>query len=147
MSSRRNADQLAGLLRAIADRLELDPNFLDQLMPTRTAAASSQSSDFADGLDLTSRYHEAGPDRFRDWLGEQSFEALQSFVVAGRFDTTGKVRRWKEKERVLDFLYREVQRRAKFGRTILPAAPPFAGSGSTSEGLTAVQEPDKSDGD
>jgi hypothetical protein len=142
MFSRRDADKVVALLRIIADRVEADPSFLEQLSRVRSPAAEPLPSDASDGQDLIGRYHDAGPERFRDWLAEQGLETLQSSVVAGRFDTTGKVRRWKEKERVLDFLYREVERRAKFGRTILPAAAPLVGKGD--EALP-VQEPDQLD--
>lgn len=119
MSSKfSDAKRFAYLLREIADRLEDDPKFLEELMPNKTQRKAN-ASDF----DLLFAIHEYGIESVRHQLAEMDIRELKILVAKNRFDTTGKVRKWKQKERIVDFLLDAVSRRADFGSSIFPASP------------------------
>jgi hypothetical protein len=119
MSSKlSDAKRIANFLRVLADRLESDPNFVEELMPPKTRKKPK-----APNFDLLSAIHQNGVESTRHQLMAMDIGELKSLISKNSFDTTGKVRKWKQKTRIVDFLIEAVSRRADFGDSIFPGAP------------------------
>ena len=58
---------------------------------------------------------EKGTDGFRDWVTSLAIEDLKKVISAHRLDATGNARKWKTKEKLVDFLIERVIGRSKQG--------------------------------
>ena len=119
MSSKlSDGKRIANFLRVLADRLENDAHFVEELMPPKIRK-KTKAPDF----DLLSAIHQNGGESTRNQLMVMDIRELKSLISKNSFDTTGKVRKWKQKARIVDFLMEAVSRRADFGDSIFPGAP------------------------
>jgi hypothetical protein len=119
MSSKlSDSKRIANLLRVLADRLENDATFVEQLMPPKIRK-KTKAPDF----DLLSAIHQSGAESTRNQLMAMDIRELKSLISKNSFDTTGKVRKWKQKAKIVDFLIEAVSRRVDFGDSIFPGAP------------------------
>jgi hypothetical protein len=119
MSSKlSDGKRLANFLRVLADRLENDANFVEELMPPKIRK-KTKAPDF----DLLSAIHQNGAESTRNQLMTMDIRELKSLISKNSFDTTGKVRKWKQKARIVDFLIEAVSRRADFGDSIFSGTP------------------------
>jgi hypothetical protein len=110
--------QIANFLRVLAERLENDANFAEELIPPK-----SHKKPKAPDFDLLSAIHQNGVESTRHQLTAMDIRELKSLCSKNSFDTTGKVRKWTQKARIIDFLIEAVSRRADFGDTIFPGTP------------------------
>jgi hypothetical protein len=114
MSSKlSDGKRIANFLRVLAERLENDANFLEELMPPKIRK-KTKAPDF----DLLSAIHQNGAESTRNQLTDMDIRELKSLISKNSFDTTGKVRKWKQKARIVDFIIEAVSRRADFGDSI-----------------------------
>ena len=119
MSSKlSDVKRIANFLRVLADRLENDANFVAELIP-----AISHKKATAPDFDVLSAIHQNGVESTRHQLSSMDIRELKSLISKNSFDTTGKVRKWTQKARIIDFLIEAVSRRADFGDTIFPGTP------------------------
>lgn len=114
-SQTTEAKRLARLLRAIADQLENNPNFLNELMPSKSKQVPKGSA-----FDLFSAIQEGDIEGVRQKLAEMDIKELKSLVYKYKLDTTDKVRKWKQKDRIIEFLIEAASRRADFGASVFP---------------------------
>jgi len=116
MSSKSSdAKQFARFLRVIADRLENEPDFLYKILPTKV-----QDLPIVSDFDLLSAVHDNGIETVRQRLATMDLDELKAMVFKYGLDTAGKVRKWKQKERIIDFLIESISRRVDFGTSVFP---------------------------
>lgn len=58
---------------------------------------------------------EMGSDRFREWVSSLEIDDLKKIISAHRLDATGNARKWKTKEKLVDFVVERVTDRSKQG--------------------------------
>src|SRR5262245_23204185 len=119
MSSKlSDGKRIANFLRVLAERLENDANFVEELMPPKIRT-KTKAPDF----NLLSAIHQNGAESTRNQMMGMDIRELKSLISKNSFDTTGKVRKWKQKVRIVDFIIDAVSRRADFGNSIFSGAP------------------------
>jgi hypothetical protein len=99
----------------LADRLENDESFVKELIPA-TGPKKPKPPDF----DLLAAIHQNGVESTRGQLAAMDIREVKTLVSKNSFDTTGKVRKWKQKDRIIEFLIDAVSRRIGFGDSIFP---------------------------
>jgi len=60
---------------------------------------------------------EKGTDRFREWVSSLEIDDLKKVISSHRLDATGNARKWKTKDKLVDFVVERVTDRSKQGGT------------------------------
>jgi hypothetical protein len=119
MSSKpTESKRLAELLRAVASRLDSDPDFLKNILKDSTGTRKPLPEKETPSVSLFEEIlcDEAG---LLMKLQDMELSELRAIVSEKRLDTTGKVRRWKTKNKVVDFIMEEARKRSRVGGTVL----------------------------
>jgi len=114
------------LRKALSDILERTSNVaLDENRPD--LALDAMPSPFA-------LIQEMGSVRFREWVSSLEIDDLKKVISAHRLDATGNARKWKIKDKLVDFVVERVTDRSKQGVT-------FKGYGDAN--VSAENDPNK----
>lgn len=118
---------IVSILRKIADLLDADPDFPDKLSAfldnyqevkvTREEPASEKGK--ITGFDIFAAIRTLGINDTRLKLADLEVDELKAIVSKNAMDTTGKVRKWKSKEKLIEFIIEVASRQMDFGKSIL----------------------------
>lgn len=117
---------LNDLVALLADEAARNPVFaarLDQLLaetPERKSARrKSPRAQMASPLDLHGELQARGEQEFRHWLREQPTDALLASIRAHDLDPSRRSAKWKEAEKLADFIADALQARLARGSAFL----------------------------
>lgn len=119
MPSSRDARDLARLLRAVATMIETKPELAAELSmqldgpdpESRPRRPRAQPPD----IDPYSLLREGGPERLRAVLLALNIEELKALVKARGLDSARLVHKWKDREKIVDFVVQRLTSRADVG--------------------------------
>ena len=126
----RNEKTLIKLLRGVADLLaseaERNPDFaarLDQVLqdlPARAPRAEKRGSRPAGQLpDIHGEWNARGEVDFRLWLRDQPIPILRSLIRSHGFDPTRRTAKWREAEKLSEFIADNLRSRLSRGAVFL----------------------------
>jgi len=126
----RNEKTLIKLLRGVADLLaseaERNPVFaarLDQVLqdlPVRSPRAEKRASRPAGQLpDIHAEWNARGEVDFRLWLRDQPIPILRSLIRSHGFDPTRRTSKWREAEKLSEFIAHNLRSRLSRGAVFL----------------------------
>jgi hypothetical protein len=126
----RNEKTLIKLLRGVVDLLaseaERNPDFaarLDQVLqdlPARSARAEKRGSRQAGQLpDIHTEWNTRGEVDFRLWLRDQPISILRALVRAHGFDPARRTSKWREAEKLSEFIADNLRSRLSRGAVFL----------------------------
>lgn len=108
-----NSDQamvVASLLRQLAEQIERNPTLLENF--TFDFAANNQNEkskqEISPSFDIFEIYRFIGQEGLRLKLFECSLEELLATVKVNGLDSTGKVRKWKTPDKIIEFIVERV---------------------------------------
>lgn len=104
-------DLLRGLVDVIANEAAINPGFADKIecllseLPERKVAKKKPSIPPPESLpDIHLEWNTRGETDFRLWLREQPIPVLRALIRAQDFDSTRRTAKWKEAEKLAEFI-------------------------------------------
>jgi hypothetical protein len=118
--------EIANTLRILADLMEKNPIIASEVLKelsTRSVAQSPRKSDSLLGKkpemdsspDVFAILLEKGAEQLRDELQAYEIETLKQIVSYNHLDTAGKVRKWRSKAKIVEFIMGAVDKRISQG--------------------------------
>jgi hypothetical protein len=87
--------------------------------PRAKAAAKPAAKAKAEALDVYAEWHKRGETEFRLWLRGQPVKTLQGVIKTQDLDGTGRTTKWKEAEKLADFISDALSARTLRGSAFL----------------------------
>ena len=104
-------DMLLGLVAVIAEEAARNSEFAEKIsnllsvLPERKIAIKKTSVSAVENLpDIHSEWNIRGETDFRLWLREQPVSMLRAIIRAQDFDSTRRTTKWKEAEKLAEFI-------------------------------------------
>lgn len=117
---------LTDLVAVLAEEADRNPAFaarLDQVLaelPERKSARrKAPKAQAAQALDLHGELQARGEQEFRHWLREQPADVLRASIRANDLDPSRRTTKWKEAEKLADFIFDALQARLARGSAFL----------------------------
>lgn len=114
----KTASTVAKVFRAIADRLERDPTFVEEFLrpthhgATKPSVPSRSEVPQSDIFDLWSR---EGEERVRAHLGSLDMATLKEIISRHGFDRNGLARKWKTSSKLIGLIIERLASRSERG--------------------------------
>lgn len=121
---------LRGLVDLLADEAAHNPDFAARLddvltgLPAESAKPAKQrSTPPAELPDIHAEWNQRNETDFRLWLRDQPMPVLRALVRAHDFDPTRRTTKWKETEKLADFIADGLKARLARGSSFLGRGP------------------------
>jgi hypothetical protein len=117
---------LTDLVAVLAEEADRNPAFaarldrvLAELPERKSARRKAPKGQGAQALDLHAELQARGEQEFRHWLREQPADTLRASIRVHDLDPTRKTAKWKEAEKLADFIFDALQARQARGSAFL----------------------------